>query len=280
MKLAAALGFLFLSAPVASASVPGERAFTTEMLGRIRAALSTASIEAVPDEPLTLRGKTKNGEDTQYNLHRIYGFCAQAEPAACEASKAEYVQKLSVVPPKPTAASLRLIVRDRQYVDFLRAQETNGSGASVFVKPIGEDLFILLASDSPDQIAVIGESVLKELGLSPAEAWDRAHAQTRKALPALPAPEQLASSAVAYEGEEYQGSLLADLEGWARLSASVGPDLFVTVVSDQFVMAAKMPDGPDLDAFRQAVAEDCAAQPRCISPNIYRFRDGRWAIAR
>ena len=275
MNFAAALGLLLLSAPVAAAGAPDERAFTAEMLRRLRAALPTASIEAAPDEPLTLRSKTKDGEDAQYNLHRIYGFCVQAEPADCDAVKAEYVQKLAVIPPKPTAASLRIIVRDREYVDYVRTQNTGA-----FVKPIGDDLFTLLASDSPDQIAVVGESMLKELALSPAEAWDRARVQTRKALPALPAPEQLASSAVAYEGEEYQGSLLADLEGWARISASVGPDLFVTVVSDQFVMAAKMPDGAGLDAFRQTVAEDCAAQPRCISPNIYRFRNGRWAIAR
>ena len=41
-----------------------------------------------------------------------------------------------------------------------------------------------------------------------------------------------------------------------------------------------MPDGPSLEAFRETVDEDCRAQPRCVSPNIYRFRGGRWVIAR
>jgi len=280
MTFAAGLGLLLAVAPVATARVSDERAFTAKMLERVRSALPKASIEAARDEPLTLRGKSEQGQDITYNLHRLYGFCAQAEPTDCDALQEEFVRKLAIVPPKPTAASLRVIVRGREYVDYVRAQHKEGSGSLGFAKPIGEDLFMLLASDSPDQIALVGEPALKELGLTPDAAWDRARAQTQRILPALPAPEQLASSAVAFEGEDYQGSLLADLEGWARISAGVGPDLFVTVVSDQFVMAARMPDGPALDAFRRTVAEDCAAQPRCISPEIYRFRDGRWAIAR
>jgi len=37
---------------------------------------------------------------------------------------------------------------------------------------------------------------------------------------------------------------------------------------------------PDVGFFHQLVgSEDCAAQQRCVSPNIYRFREGRWVIA-
>ena len=66
---------------------------------------------------------------------------------------------------------------------------------------------------------------------------------------------------------------------WRGIAAEAGPDLFVTAVSDHFVFVGSMPDGARLEAFKQTVREDCAAQQRCVSPNIYCFRDGRWMIA-
>ncbi|WP_298195094.1 hypothetical protein [Novosphingobium sp.] len=40
-----------------------------------------------------------------------------------------------------------------------------------------------------------------------------------------------------------------------------------------------MPDGAKLDGFAETVRKDCAEQERCISPHIYRFRNGQWRIA-
>ena len=58
------------------------------------------------------------------------------------------------------------------------------------------------------------------------------------------------------------------------------PALSVTAVSYRFVLVCTLPSGPKLEDLRQTVREDCDAQPRCVSPNIYRFRDGQWVIAR
>ena len=33
------------------------------------------------------------------------------------------------------------------------------------------------------------------------------------------------------------------------------------------------------DKLVKAVQEDCDAAERCISPHVYRFRDGKWAVA-
>src|SRR5690606_9417433 len=102
---------------------------------------------------------------------------------------------------------------------------------------------------------------------------------TKEILPPLPSSKQLRESAIAYEDEEYLTSLLVDLSAWEEIAREVGPDMFITAVSDQFVLVATMPAGKNLEDFRRTVADDCAAQERCISPDIYRFREGKWVVA-
>lgn len=92
----------------------------------------------------------------------------------------------------------------------------------------------------------------------------------------MPTAVQLRKSAMAYEDAPYLGSLVIDTNAWAKVAAAIGPDVFMTVVSDQFVFFGQMPDGAGLESFKKTVADDCAARQRCISPHLYRFRDGQW----
>ena len=72
---------------------------------------------------------------------------------------------------------------------------------------------------------------------------------------------------------------MIDLPAWALLSKEVGPDLFITVVADRIIFVGVIGDGPPLEALKKTVVEDCLAQARCISPYVFRFRKGRWAVA-
>jgi hypothetical protein len=214
------------------------------------------------------------------NLHRIFLFCRNATVEDCAAVKTEFIEKTSANPAAPTAQSLRIIVRDREYVDHVEELEASSKERMAVRRQIGEDLFAMLASDAANTIAMVGDKGLSELGLSESEAWQTAWTQTQAVLPVIPDPEKFRKQAMAFESDEYLATLTADLAAWKRISDVVGPDMMMTVVSDQFVFVGPMKDGPDLTKFRQSVEEDCRAQPRCVSPNIYRFRDGRWMIAR
>jgi hypothetical protein len=252
--------------------------FGVEMRKRLAEHMAGASISANPADPLSATVKGGEWDEATVNFHRIHSYCQSASAEDCEALKKEFIEKITKKPPAVSKASLRLIVRDAQYVGHVQATEKLDKLAHF--EQIGEDLFVLLASDSPDAIALVSDKGLTELGLSRDEAWRIAASQTRALLPALPTAAQLKSNAVAYQDDELLGSLLIDRAAWAELAKAIGPDLFVTVVSDQFVFVATMPDGPRLDAFKKSVAEDCSGQTRCISPNIYRFRDGRWVVSR
>jgi hypothetical protein len=254
-----------------------ERKFAARLLPQLQAAAPDWELRVSADDPLTIELTQGDGQTGTINLHRIYGFCQNAMPEECDQVASEFVSRISAERPEPTAADLRVIVRDQEYVDHVVRTLPDGNRPPH--RQIGDDLFAILAFDSPDTIALANEESLRALGLEGAAAWQLAEAQTKAILPPFPDGAGLAQNAVAFQEYEYLPSMLADTDAWRAIALAAGPDLFVTAVSDRFVFVAVLPDGPNLEEFKQVVREDCAAQERCISPNIYRFRDGRWVIA-
>lgn len=275
-RLICALALLLAGIPLAFADESGFRAEIIAVLGKAHPGVTFAA----GDEPLVINAKGGDWDGRVINLHRIYLYCQNATADDCDTVKHEYLANTAIKPDDPTPASLRIIVRDQYYVDYLERMEKEAGKPLAVRRQIGEDLYALLVSDSATAIATVSVETLGDMGLSPDDAWNRGWRQTVVILPVFPAPEKFREQAMAFESEQYLASLTADLATWQKVSDAVGPDLFMTVVSDQFVFAGPMADGPGLEEFRQTVEEDCAAQPRCVSPNIYRFRDGRWVIAR
>lgn len=271
-----ALGLLLSGCAPALADEAGFRA---GMIDQLRGAYPGVQFTPGTD---ALQVTTKGGawDGGIINLHRIFHFCQNATADDCAAVKAEFIGKIATTPPALTEQSLRIIVRDQEYVDYVRKLESSSGERMAVRRQIGDDLFAVLASDAANTIAAVGDKGLSELRLPEDEAWRTAWRQTRAILPTIPAPEKFREQAMAFEGDEYLSSLAADVETWKKVSEVVGPDLAMTVVSDQFVFVGPMADGPGLARFRESVEEDCRAQPRCVSPNVYRFRDGRWVVAR
>lgn len=277
-KLAAAMALVAVSS--ACSAKADESSFSNEMLERARKVFPGADMLLKADEPLVIQiRKNSVRDDGVINLHRIWSYCQNVSATDCEASKAEFLGKISFVPPPASADTLRLIVRDREYYEYVRSQPADNGERLGIGRPIGGGLYALLASDSKDAIAMAGDKALKGMGLTEQQAWDIAFRQTKAKLPALPSPAKLKKGGYAYQDSEYLGSLLADLPAWERISREVGPNLFVTVVSDQMVFVGTMPPGPGLESFKLTVSEDCKQQQRCISPYIYRFDRGAWTVA-
>jgi len=251
------------------------------MIERFRQAQPKSQFAAGDETLVVTRDRGKEGEAT-FNLHNLYRLCEDATAQDCDGSKAEFVRKLSAVVPKGTREGLRIVVRDRQYVDYLEQMERQSKDGDTLAhrRQIGDDLYVLLAMDHADAIGMIGNEQLKDLSLSADAAWELAQRNTKAIMPPLPEPLQLKQGAMAFQDFPYLSALISDLAGWQNISDVAGADLLMTVVSEQFVFVGLMPDGAGLEKFKQSVQEDCAAQPRCISPNAYRFRDGRWVLAR
>lgn len=259
-----------------------EEQFRTAMIARLAKAMPGATLTLKPGDSLAVMVKGGPWNEAQINLNRIYAFCQQASAADCETEKTQFVAVISEDPDKIEAPEkLRLLVRDQQYVDSARGTglgEKNGPDGLI-AEPLGGGLYAILAADAPKAYRMFTGKGLEDLHMGRGEAWALARRQTLALLPPLPEAFELRESAVIYQGHELGGSLLLDLPAWADLAKQVGPNLLVSVVSDDVVFVGIIADGPDLEKFRKAVEEDCTQQARCISPYVYRFRDGHWVMA-
>jgi hypothetical protein len=265
-------GRMLLAATGCSAQASDEQRFVAEMVAQLKQRMP--GLETMPrKDPLSAGFKINGRQEMTVNFQRVFGYCQHAALADCAAARDSFVDNIVryPVPPAPTPASLRIAVRDAEYVSHVPAYVAT---------PIGDDLFAILLSDSPGMTATVPPEALAGLGLTREQAWERAWRQTKAALPSAPTPALLAKGAVILQDQPFLASLLADTKAWRALADAAGPDLLLTVVADDLVFVARMPDGASLERFKRSVQEDCATQPRCISPNVYRFRDGRWVVSR
>jgi hypothetical protein len=272
---------LALLVAACSPATASETEFTKQMLAKFQQQYPRSKFDVL--EQLTLRKDAGLDSEAHINLHRIWLYC-QNVPEECDRAKTDYVRKTSTeLPAEATADQLRIMVRGEDYINYVRGLETDAKkdlGPSSVYEKIGDDLYIVVAADYKDRIGLVGEKRLRELKLDRNAAFKLAAEQTRPSLPTIPNPSHFKTQATAFEGEAYLSALLYDRDAWRRISDEVGPDLLVTVVSDQFVFAGLMPDGPKLEDFKKTVIEDCAQQERCISDKVYRFRNDRWVISR
>jgi hypothetical protein len=256
----------------------GERAFAEQMIERLQAARSEIELRISGEDPLVIEMKHEGKwGDAEINLHRLFEFCRDAPAEECDAVLDNFAQRTTAPLPEPLAANLRVVVRNALYVENLLA--TREADLQPLHRQIGDDLFALLCFAGPSGVLMATPEQMRALALEDDAAWRLAGEQTRAILPELPLDVDLARHPVSFQEYDFLPSLLADTEAWPPLVAKAGPDLFVAPVSDLSVWVGVMADGPRFEGLKRAVRAECAEWERCISPNVYRFRDGKWVIA-
>ena len=207
---------LFFAWPVHAAE--DEREFGQHMLKRLQAALPGTELRVAADDPLVIQMKLDDDWDgAVINTHRIFSFCRVASREDCDAAAAEFATNLDLRPPEPVSDDLRVIVRDQVYLDYLLQAGPDEDHRPPY-RQIGEDLFAILAFDSPTTISLALRRQLRELGIDDEAAWQLAMAQTKAVLPVLPSGADLARQAVAFQEYEYLPSLLADMDAWSAIA--------------------------------------------------------------
>lgn len=267
-------------APVAPPAVADskEARFAAGMIKRLSAAYPAARFRSSSSDPLVIEIANAQWSNGQLYLHRVFAFCETASAADCEAAKQRMIAAVNSPPPTAQSKNLRVIVRGEEYIAYAQAKAAKEKQPWFFVRKIGDDLYEALALDGPNVIGLASAADLRDMKLKPEEAWAIARRQTRAILPPMPEPGAYLMDTVTFEGPEYISAVLADTDYWTKLRDLIGPDLFITVTTDQFVLSSLLGAGPSMDRFAEAVAEDCKRAERCISPHIYRFENGMWVI--
>lgn len=255
-------------------------AFRTDMLQRLKRDYPAHRFEPAEDPLSILRDKGSKEQEGTLNLHNVHAYCAAAEAPACETAKTEWLRRVMLPPQTVTRESLRLLVRNADYIAY--ANNPSGSAAAggkmVFSRQIGDDLYLLVASDAPETIQMVGPRQAAALNMSEAEIWAAADTNMQAILPALPKASDIRKRATGFQGIPYGSAMLARSDYWRKVAEESGGELFVTVVSDDFLLVGTLPDR-SVAGFAPSVADDCIKAPRCISPHLYRFRGGQWRIA-
>jgi hypothetical protein len=257
----------------------GEREFAAGLLGRLQSAMPDIELRISADDPLVIEMKGRHGwGDGELNLRPVHTLCSRITAEECGAFLDDYVAAASGERPEPVAENLRIVVRQADYLARLR--EKLPRDERPVSRQIGEDLFALLAFVDANGIAIATPGQIRALGPDEAVTWQRAGEQTRAMLPRLPEPIDIVRDYVAIEDGDLLSSVLADTDAWRTIADEVGPELAVAATTDQFVFVGALPvDARGMREFKRAVRDDCRKVQQCISPNVYRFRDGRWVIA-
>lgn len=263
------------------ASVPSDPdTFRAEMMQRLMRDHPEHRFER-GDDPLAIRKDSGNKADEGIlNLHNLHAYCSAAEVAACESAKADWARRVMLAPQPVTRASLRLLVRNAEYVAYANNPTVGAATVqpSIFSRSIGDDLYLLVASDAPETIQLVGARQAAAMKMSEVEVWSAAEANMQAIIPNLPSASGLRRQAAGFEGIPYGSAMLGRLAHWQKVAEESTGEMFITVVSDDFLLAGMLAD-KDVAGFAATVREDCAQAPRCISPHIYRFRAGGWRIA-
>jgi hypothetical protein len=275
------VSLLALVAGLLLAGPPAQDAFRADMIQRLKRDHPAHRFQPAADPLSIQRDLGSKDEEATLNLHNLHAYCGAVDVPACDSAKAEWARRVMLAPVPVTRASLRLMVRNADYVAFAN-NPAGGGGASgqplLFSRPIGDDLFLLVASDAPETIQMVGFSQAAALKMSEAEVWAAAGANMAAILPELPDAASLRREAAGIEGIPFGSAMLGRTDHWRKVAKDSGGELFVTVVSDDFLMVALASD-TNVARFAPTVSKDCAEAPRCISPHIYRFRAGGWRIA-
>ncbi len=257
----------------------GEREFAVGLLDRLQSVMPDIELRISPDDPLVIEMKGRRGwGESALDLRPVRAVCSRITAEECRAFLDDYVAAASSGPPEPVVENLRIVVRQTAYLASLK--ERLPRDEQPLPRQIGDDLFALLAFVDVDGVAIATAGQIRALGQDEAAIWQLAGEQTRTMLPPLPKPIDIVRDYVAIENGDLLSSVLADTEAWQAIADEVGPDLAVAATTDQFVFVGALPvDHRGMLRFKRAVRADCAKVQQCISPNVYRFRDGRWVIA-
>lgn len=238
--------------------------------------------EAMPSAKVTIAGRLRldvevpNGNHTT-DLHNVYSTCRR-DPDACDEDVAVFAAHAVVLyesadkPPAPD--TLRIVVRPGSYLAEIRA---NPKRHSPLVAQIAGDYWVIVVDDRPTAIAIVDENDLSALKMDAKEAFDRAVANTRRALQDS-LTKQLGTKCGhgILDSDTYVDSSIAFLDLWAPAVRACSGNLLISVPAADVVLYE---DGnvPGAAEIIKRVADDVMAHAdRPFSDAVFRWSPNGW----
>lgn len=155
------------------------------------------------------------------------------------------------------------------------------------IEEIGDDLCKIIGFERNYDTVFADKTSLERRGFGGPQTWNIAHENTDPITPIIPTAQYLieGGGCMTFDSDMLVPSMFADLTAWAPISDETGGSLYVAPVSDTFAFIGIAADGAELDEARSGARADYTSisrsnnpRHRAVSPDVYRFRDGRWCL--
>ena len=265
--------FLALGAQAVFAATT-EEAFTRSILEKLQKAAPAHTFEYAA--PLEISDETSGNS---IYLDRIYRFTAtnpQGAQAAVESFVARAAQAMVEAARPPAVTALRLAVRNGEALK--KSLEALGPGAkAAYPRDLAGDLVVVPVVDTPAAVGYLSERNLTQLGLTEAEAIQRATDNLRAAQrPLAEVAKAPPKSGIGTLKEEYAASRLIFVADWAAIEQRVGGNLVVMAPAFDTVLFGDGSNARAIAALRTLGLQVAKRSQVPLSSTVLRFKGDRW----
>ena len=245
-------------------------AFRDRVVAEVARRHPDARIERVGEADLAVTKSSVGPWDI--SLGRVYALYRES-PEDLEYWTVRLADVVDDRPAPATPDQLLILVRPSTFV--MPAVPT---GDTQLHRHLAANLFAIVAIDAPERTSFLPASTLREdLGMSDAEIWTRALANTRQRLPPVELPEPQSVKLVIDEGG-HAASALVDDDLWERLDAGASGG-FLAVAAEKNVLCLAAPCSPDALPMINEVLAIAEQSVDHLSSTVLTWRNGAWIEA-
>lgn len=253
-------------------------AFAQEVADRVRRAIPEAGVEVADDLHLRVR----QGEDDERSVYldNAYHMYVQADPADREEVLVRFVASYADAGSigDATRDAIVPVVKDRQWLEEVRislAQRGKmGEEPEIVHEALTDELTIVYAIDTPNNIAYLTRSQLQELELDRSELRKLAVRNLRGLLPGIEVHRGPLMSMVTADGN-YEASLLLFDDLWERERERLVGDPVVAVPARDLLVFADSTKPEGVAELRLLAAKMRAEAAYSLTDALFVWRDGQ-----
>ncbi|GFE79024.1 hypothetical protein GCM10011487_10240 [Steroidobacter agaridevorans] len=277
-RIFALVGLLLALGVHAASDVLSPQQFTEEFRAALAAALPDATVAVV--EPLHLTIKAPEGETARAFLDNAYSEYSRAPEdksdviARYVASFAESTKEPGPLDPQQIVP----VVKDRAWSkEARRAARARGGKAPAeqVIEELNDDLVIVYAEDTPQNIRYFGPKDLQEAGVQKDKLRALAIENLRRILPhheAVKGP--LVSMMTA--GSDYVPSLLLLDEVWSAEELGVEGEIVIAVPTRDVLLFTGSNNKEGVKKLRELAKKTAADGPYSLTDRLFVYRGGKF----
>lgn len=261
--------------------VVGPGPFTKDFGAALRKAAPGAKVEIVQD--LQIKFTTVGGKEFTFFLDNAYGLYKQ-DPKSKDPVIQKYITAGLDTVEHPDSgvidrARIVAVVKDRGWLQDIRGAIADRSGQKVpesVYESLNDDLIIVYAEDSPNNIRYLTPTNLTELHIQRTELKSLASENLKQVLPKIEREDLGGGLYHLSAGGDYDASLLLLDSVWDDMKPAVSGEIVAALPARDTLLVTGSENQKALAEFKKVVPKIYAESPYHLTSKLFVRRDGKW----